>query len=496
MLITCINEEITIGGENTSMGDNFIYEWTTEAGNILEGISTPFALINAAGNYQLSVLDTTNQCQDNQSIVITDDKLFPVVDLPIGLEIDCIDDFIPISPNIQLPENSVAVEWTTNTGLLLSDATTFTAQAGMPGIYFLALTDTSNSCVTLDTVVILDNRDLPEVVMLQNQILDCDNASITIDAEGSASGEDITYEWQDETGRVLSNNTTLTISLPGNYILFVTDDSNNCVDTDTVLISENTNPPTSAFFDIQAPSCNDFEDGTIEVLEVVGGSSPFRYALDENISDLVPTFSDLAPDTYVLSITDEFECTWDTTITLSQPALIQTEIQVSDTDLETGELATFNVLTSIPDEDIVTIEWFPSNLFDCFNCSEVSASFLNNTTVEVIITDINGCEGFASIDLEVALAATPNAITPNGDGSNDFFIVPQIEREPDGFPDSELIIFNRWGDVLFQISPYDNNWGGQNSKGENIVEGTYYYVLRLDTREGEVIKGDITIIRR
>jgi len=495
-VITCTNEEIMIGGENTSIGENFIYEWTTEAGNILEGVSTPFALINAAGTYQLSVLDTTNQCQNNQSTIITDDKLFPDVNLPSGLDIDCMDEFVAITPSIQLPENRVAVEWSTNNGLLLSDTETFTAQAGMPGLYFLVLTDTANSCVTIDSVEIFDNRQLPEVASLQNQMLGCDDATITIDADGSAFGEDISYEWQNEAGRVLSNNTTLMISIPGNYVLLVTDGANNCVNTDTVLITENTNPPTSAFFDIESPSCNDTEDGIIEVLEVVGGTAPYQYSIEEDTPELTTVFSDLAPNTYLLSITDNLACRWDTTIILSQPEMIQASIEVSDDNLETGELAIFNVLTSIPDEDIVSIEWLPINLFDCFNCDEVSASFLNNTTVEVIITDINDCEGFASIDIEVALAATPNAITPNGDGSNDFFIVPQIEREPDAFPDSELIIFNRWGDVLFQISPYDNNWDGRNNKGESLVEGTYYYVLRLDTREGEVIKGDVTIIRR
>ena len=110
--------------------------------------------------------------------------------------------------------------------------------------------------------------------------------------------------------------------------------------------------------------------------------------------------------------------------------------------------------------------------------------------------DINGCEGTASLVVEVDLGTVPNAITPNGDGKNDFFKIPIIEQQPDAFPNSELTIFNRWGDIIFQTAPYNNDWNGQNNTGTSIPQGTYYYVLRLDTREGEIIKGDVTILRR
>ncbi|HHJ49921.1 MAG TPA: hypothetical protein ENJ88_03345, partial [Phaeodactylibacter sp.] len=49
--------------------------------------------------------------------------------------------------------------------------------------------------------------------------------------------------------------------------------------------------------------------------------------------------------------------------------------------------------------------------------------------------------------------------------------------------------------VVFQQAPYENNWEGTNQTGEPLPEGTYYYILRLNVAEGEIIKGDITIIR-
>lgn len=88
-----------------------------------------------------------------------------------------------------------------------------------------------------------------------------------------------------------------------------------------------------------------------------------------------------------------------------------------------------------------------------------------------------------------------NAFSPNGDGMNDLFVFDQIERCPTRFPERAITIFNRWGDILFEASPYNNDWDGTNKRGGEIPEGTYYYVLRLDIGEGAILRGDVTVIR-
>jgi gliding motility-associated-like protein len=84
-------------------------------------------------------------------------------------------------------------------------------------------------------------------------------------------------------------------------------------------------------------------------------------------------------------------------------------------------------------------------------------------------------------------------ITPNGDGQNDFFVpVDNIEAR---FPDNEIFIFNRWGVLVFQDKPYTNNWNGTNFNGQDLAQGTYYYLLRLKNRANSQMKGSITIRR-
>ena len=85
----------------------------------------------------------------------------------------------------------------------------------------------------------------------------------------------------------------------------------------------------------------------------------------------------------------------------------------------------------------------------------------------------------------------PNAITPNGDGKNDALRIDGIEQ----YPNNELVIFNRWGDVLYKAKPYLNDWQGVNQTGGELPEGTYYYVLRLNVNDGKIMKGNMTILR-
>ncbi|MEO1623929.1 MAG: gliding motility-associated C-terminal domain-containing protein [Bacteroidota bacterium] len=93
------------------------------------------------------------------------------------------------------------------------------------------------------------------------------------------------------------------------------------------------------------------------------------------------------------------------------------------------------------------------------------------------------------------LADIPNGITPNGDLTNDAFVIPYLLDNPSAFPQRQLTVFNRWGDIVFQAQPYQNNWRGTDQSGKDLPEGTYYFVLRLDLSEGLIYKGDISILR-
>jgi gliding motility-associated-like protein len=82
-------------------------------------------------------------------------------------------------------------------------------------------------------------------------------------------------------------------------------------------------------------------------------------------------------------------------------------------------------------------------------------------------------------------------ITPNGDNQNDAWVVDGIEE----FPVNHVIIFNRWGDTVWEKDNYNNTtvlWEGNNSKNEKLPDATYFYLLRIDKK---VYKGWVELTR-
>ncbi|MEM1119024.1 MAG: gliding motility-associated C-terminal domain-containing protein [Bacteroidota bacterium] len=494
-VLTCVEETLTIGGAGTSIGNEFSYQWST-IDEVIEGATESTLAVSRPATYELLVTNTENNCVTADTISILADKDLPTVSFPAELAFSCSDASVAIEPTPSVNRVDLAVNWQTKDGTIISPTDILEVEVGNPGWYVLTFENTQNSCASTDSVLIADDRILPQVVDLDNQMLGCNDQAITVSAQGSDFGNTIAYEWQNEEGDPLSNNTTLTLNQTGTFVLKVENRENDCVATDTFLVMENTNPPTSAIFTVESPTCEGEDDGFIEVIEVIGGTAPYQYQLDTMAQIFTEIFSDLSPKAYTLTITDDVACEWDTIIVLNQPDSITAAIAPAFDQLVTGETGTFILETSLLPSEISDITWTPADLFDCTSCLEVDATFARSTLIGVTVEDINGCESSADFLVEVDLANVPNAITPNGDGVNDLFMVPQIEAAPDAFPDSELVVFNRWGDVLYQASPYNNDWAGTNNNGDLLLEGTYYYVLRLDTREGETIKGDITILRR
>jgi gliding motility-associated-like protein len=93
-----------------------------------------------------------------------------------------------------------------------------------------------------------------------------------------------------------------------------------------------------------------------------------------------------------------------------------------------------------------------------------------------------GCEcSLAEVRINVGATEAcdiPSIFTPNEDGINDSFIIPCL-NDDNTFMNSELVIFNQWGDEVFSSQNYQNDWRGTYNS-EDLPDGTYYYTLRFD----------------
>ena len=96
----------------------------------------------------------------------------------------------------------------------------------------------------------------------------------------------------------------------------------------------------------------------------------------------------------------------------------------------------------------------------------------------------------------------PNLLTPNGDGLNDWLVIPCVDA-PD-FMDNSIIIYNQWGDLVFEDKGYTNDpndaahpaWKGtfKNEPGKDLPDGVYFYVFK-PAPDALPIKGFVQINR-
>lgn len=106
--------------------------------------------------------------------------------------------------------------------------------------------------------------------------------------------------------------------------------------------------------------------------------------------------------------------------------------------------------------------------------------FFGTDEVVIEVCDFDGACTEATILIEVSPQpiVAYNAVSPNGDGRHDFLEFQFIE----GYPDNEVNIINRWGDVVFSIEGYNNQdkiFEGKANKGSStdLPTGTYYYTV-------------------
>ncbi|WP_266203509.1 ice-binding family protein [Pontibacter kalidii] len=82
----------------------------------------------------------------------------------------------------------------------------------------------------------------------------------------------------------------------------------------------------------------------------------------------------------------------------------------------------------------------------------------------------------------------PNVFSPNSDGTHDLWEIRNLTN----YPDNEVTIINRWGNQVYHSKSYKNNWNG-----DNLSEGTYFYVVRVKLCDGQdkMFKGYVMIVR-
>jgi gliding motility-associated-like protein len=163
-------------------------------------------------------------------------------------------------------------------------------------------------------------------------------------------------------------------------------------------------------------------------------------------------------------------------------------------DLTTTPLLT-EVIGGTPTADMgSTIIWSPSTYLSDSTVSNPSVIQPNeDITYVVTVIDTNGCVNSDTVYVEVIpTLVIPDGISPNGDGKNDTWML----LFKDDFPNMEVSVYNRWGELLFYDNTgYKTPWDGKYN-GEELPVGTYYYVIDLHNEfYPDPYTGPLTIMR-
>ncbi|RNI21816.1 gliding motility-associated C-terminal domain-containing protein [Rufibacter latericius] len=138
----------------------------------------------------------------------------------------------------------------------------------------------------------------------------------------------------------------------------------------------------------------------------------------------------------------------------------------------------------------LTYRWSPATGLNNSQIPNPVAKPTVTTTYTVTVTTQDGCTSSDQVTINVLQPIeVPNGFTPNGDGINDVWDLPNLKS----YPDCQVEVFNRWGNKVFESRGYQQAWEGR-MNGQPLPAATYYYIIRLGGKESP-ITGNVTIIK-
>ena len=245
-VLTCDENTVSLSGNGSSSGSNFTYQWSTINGNIISGGASISPVVDQIGEYTLLVVNTDNGCSNETTISVGEDISPPVaaIDQTGNTSLDCDISSIILDGSGSQPIGNVSYQWTTIGGNILSGANTANPEVDDDGEYILTVTNLTNGCTEIQSILIDQNLSVPQVNIDQPLILTCDLTETTLDAENSSQGN-YSYQWTTTNGSIVLGVNTLTplINQIGTYQLIITDLGSNCTNQSSITVLENVTPP-------------------------------------------------------------------------------------------------------------------------------------------------------------------------------------------------------------------------------------------------------------
>ena len=349
------------------------------------------------------------------------------------------------------------------------------------GSYTLTVTDAAG-CVVISTITIAEPA--PFVV---NAVITQNNPPYNVSCFGLTDGElflsvtggtaPYTFVWSN--GAITQNLLNLSASV---YTVFITD-ARNCTTSKTYTLTQPPQLISDAGPDLivcgQSIATLSANTPTIGIgfWQVVSSDSVIVFS---DSASATSTISNLGVGDNILSwtITDGL-CSSTSEVIVTSATAIEAiggidrkvcgqEVNLNATRPEFG----YGYWTALSPGTLVsdtskasTLVTGLSNGLNTFLWTVVNGSCRDSVVVTITKRDTLDC--LPRIEL-------PTAFSPNFDGNNDYLVIKGLEE----YPDNEIIIYNRWGQVVFTQKSYRNDWIGINDNGEPLVDGTYFVIVK------------------
>jgi gliding motility-associated-like protein len=346
--------------------------------------------------------------------------------------------------------------------------------------YTVTVTDpNAPNCVQTASVTITVTP--TPVAVASNDTTICSGSAANLVASGGTS-----YSWS-PSGTLSNGSISNPVATPATSTTYTVTVSNGpCTDIETVTVN------------VQTAVATANNDTTICIGELapLNGSGGVSYSWSpstdlSNPNVANPVANPSSTTTYTLTVTDALGCT-DTepvTVTVSplpsasfgfSPAVIFTDSSYAFTDLSTGGVSSW--YWTFGDGGTSTLQ-DPTHYYATAGSFQVCLVTVSN----------NGCVDSTCLFVDVLPreVEVPNVFTPNGDGTNDMLVFKNLNY----YPNSHLVIYDRWGVKVYESDNYQNDWNGKKmGNGGDCVEGTYYYILSGPELDKEYA-GFITLLR-
>jgi gliding motility-associated-like protein len=153
--ITCRRETVTIDGQASQFGPTIIYEWFDKNGNKIPGADQRTLMVSEPGTYYFHVFDNFNGCENFDTIVVPESRIYPIADAGGDKIIKCDSVTTVLTATNSTVRNGIQYEWSgLGSGSVIAGGDTRFPQVDGGGNFVLTVRDNVTGCLSRDTVFV------------------------------------------------------------------------------------------------------------------------------------------------------------------------------------------------------------------------------------------------------------------------------------------------------------------------------------------------------